>query len=143
MRVSNQIKSTAEHCTDITEEEVCLYLNQIHFKLKCNEWSISLHHEKTNNFLYESNFNISTEDIKEILLALTSKDFCWYQKSEKYENQLVFVFRSDSELLLLTKGMTPQWLEVPLYIKTNLNEIVLVISFHLSDNPDTLKRLFK
>lgn len=142
MRDSNQIITTAEHCTDITEEEVCSYLNQIHSKIKCDDWSLSMNHEKTNNFLYESNFNISTEDIKEILLNLSSKDFCWYQKSEKYKNQLVFIFRSDSELLLLNKGMAPQWIEVPLYIKTNLNEIVLVISFHRSDNPDTLKRLF-
>lgn len=141
MRFPEEISDTKEHCTDITIEEVSNYLSKIFPDIKNGKFTISQENVKNTNFLENTEYVINTDKIKKILLSLTYKNFCWYQKGEK-EGDLLFIFRYDGKFLKLIKG-GPQEDIIILYIKTNKKENrSLVLSFHPSDNPDELITLF-
>lgn len=141
MRSPEKIFDTREHCTDITIEEIINFLSKIMIDVKNNRFTISQQNEKNIKFLESSEYIINNDKIKNILLNLTYKNFCWYQKGEN-EGDLLFVFRYDGKFLKLMKG-EPQEDILILYIKINKKEKgSLVISFHPSDNPDELITLF-
>lgn len=141
MRSVEQITSTSEHCTDITIQEVESYLVRIKPDIANNKFTISQENDKNKKFLESTEYIIDQEKIKKILLSLTHKNFCWYQKGEK-EGDLLFIFRYDGKFIKLVKG-GPKEDTLIIYIKTNKKEKgTLVLSFHPSDKPDELIPLF-
>ena len=141
MRSNEEISDTREHCTDITIDEVKSYLSKIQPDIKNNNFTISRENEKTISFLESSVYIASTTTIKGILLSLNYKNFCWYQKGETI-GDLLFIFRYDGKFIKLING-GPKEDTLIIYIKTNKKEKgTLVLSFHPSDNPDTLTPLF-
>lgn len=141
MRSVEQITSTSEHCTDITIQEVESYLARIKPDIANNKFTISQENDKNKKFLENTEYIIDQEKIKKILLSLTHKNFCWYQKGEK-EGDLLFIFRYDGKFIKLVKG-GPKEDTLIIYIKTNKKEKgTLVLSFHPSDKPDELIPLF-
>lgn len=141
MRSVEQITSTSEHCTDITIQEVESYLARIKTDIANNKFTISQENDKNKKFLESTEYIIDQEKIKKILLSLTHKNFCWYQKGEK-EGDLLFIFRYDGKFIKLVKG-GPKEDTLIIYIKTNKKEKgTLVLSFHPSDKPDELIPLF-
>ena len=102
---------------------------------------IKVENDKNKKFLESTEYIIDQEKIKKILLYLTHKNFCWYQKGEK-EGDLLFIFRYDGKFIKLVKG-GPKEDTLIIYIKTNKKEKgTLVLSFHPSDKPDELIPLF-
>ena len=141
MRSCEEILNPYEHCTDITIEEVQSYLAKIQPDIKDGKFTISRENEKTISFLENSEYISITEKIKSVLLSLTYKNFCWYQKGEN-AGDLLFIFRYDGKFLKLVKG-GPKEDTLIIYIKTNKKEkSTLVLSFHPSDNPESLTPLF-
>ena len=141
MRSVEQITNTSEHCTDITIQEVESYLAKIKPDIANNKFIISQENDKNRKFLEDTEYVINQEKIKTILLSLTYKNFCWYQKGEK-EGDLLFIFRYDGKFLKLVRGGTKEDTLI-IYIKTNKREKgTLVLSFHPSDKPDELIPLF-
>ena len=141
MRSVEQITSTSEHCTDITIQEVESYLARIKPDIANNKFTISQENDKNKNFLESTEYIIDQNKIRTILLSLTYKNFCWYQKGEK-EGDLLFIFRYDGKFIKLVKG-GPKEDTLIIYIKTNKKEKgTLVLSFHPSDKPDELIPLF-
>ena len=141
MRSVEQITNTSEHCTDITIQEVESYLAKIKPDIANNKFIISQENDKNRKFLEDTEYVINQEKIKTILLSLTYKNFCWYQKGEK-EGDLLFIFRYDGKFLKLVRG-GPKEDTLIIYIKTNKREKgTLVLSFHPSDKPDELIPLF-
>lgn len=141
MRSVEQITNTSEHCTDITIQEVESYLAQIRPDIANNKFTISQENVKNRQFLENTEYVINQEKIKTILLSLTYKNFCWYQKGEN-EGDLLFIFRYDGKFIKLVKG-GPAEDTLVIYIKTNKKEKgTLVLSFHPSDKPDELIPLF-
>ena len=141
MRSVEQITNTSEHCTDITIQEVESYLAKIKPDIANNKFIISQENDKNRKFLEDTEYVINQEKIKTILLSLTYKNFCWYQKGEK-EGDLLFIFRYDGKFLKLVRG-GPKEETLIIYIKTNKREKgTLVLSFHPSDKPDELIPLF-
>ena len=141
MRSVEQITNISEHCTDITIQEVESYLAKIKPDITNNKFIISQENDKNRKFLEDTEYVISQEIIKTILLSLTYKNFCWYQKGEK-EGDLLFIFRYDGKFLKLVRG-GPKEDTLIIYIKTNKRENgTLVLSFHPSDKPDELIPLF-
>ena len=141
MRSVEQITNTSEHCTDITIQEVEAYLARIKPDITNNKFTISQENDKNRKFLENTEYIINQDKIKTILLSLTYKNFCWYQKGEK-EGDLLFIFRYDGKFIKLVKG-GPKEDTLIIYIKTNKKEKeTLVLSFHPSDKPDELIPLF-
>ena len=141
MRSVEQITSTSEHCTDITIQEVESYLARIKPDIANNKFTISQENDKNKKFLESTEYIIDQNKIRTILLSLTYKNFCWYQKGEK-EGDLLFIFRYDGKFIKLVKG-GPKEDTLIIYIKTNKKEKgTLVLSFHPSDKPDELIPLF-
>lgn len=142
MRTCEQILDTAEHCTDITVEEVQSYLSKIQPDISNDKFTISQENDKTRSFLEGTEYIITKNKIKSILLDLTYKNFCWYQKGEN-AGDLLFIFRYDGNFIKLIKG-GPKEDTLIIYIKTNKkSKGTLVLSFHPSDKPDELTPLFK
>ena len=117
MRTSDQISSTAEHCRDISIEEVKSYLSKIQPDISNDKFTISQENDKTRSFLEGTEYIITKDKIKSILLDLTYKNFCWYQKGEK-AGDLLFIFRYDGNFIKLVKG-GPKEDTLIIYIKTN------------------------
>lgn len=141
MRSCEEILDPREHCTDITIAEVQSYLAKIQPDIQNDKFTVSRENEKTISFLESSEYISVTAKIKSILLSLTYKNFCWYQKGEN-AGDLLFIFRYDGKFTKLLKG-GPKEDTLVIYIKTNKKEKrTLVLSFHPSDNPDTLTTLF-
>lgn len=141
MRSVEQITNTSEHCTDISIQEVEAYLARIKPDITNNKFTISQENNKNKQFLENTEYIIDQNKIKAILLSLTYKNFCWYQKGEK-EGDLLFVFRYDGKFIKLVKGGPKEDILI-IYIKTNKKEKgTLVLSFHPSDKPDELIPLF-
>ena len=141
MRSVEQITSTSEHCIDITIQEVESYLARIKPDIANNKFTISQENDKNKKFLESTEYIIDQNKIRTILLSLTHKNFCWYQKGEK-EGDLLFIFRYDGKFNKLVKG-GPKEDTLIIYIKTNKKEKgTLVLSFHPSDKPDELIPLF-
>lgn len=141
MRSVEQITNISEHCTDISIKEVESYLAKIKPDITNNKFTISQENDKNKKFLESTEYIIDQNKIKIILLSLTYKNFCWYQKGEK-EGDLLFIFRYDGKFIKLIKG-GPKEDTLIIYIKTNKKEKgTLVLSFHPSDKPDELIPLF-
>lgn len=141
MRSCDEISDSREHCTDITIAEIQAYLAKIQSDIQNDKFTVSRENEKTISFLESSEYISVTAKIKSILLSLTYKNFCWYQKGEN-AGDLLFIFRYDGKFTKLLKG-GPKEDTLVIYIKTNKKEKrTLVLSFHPSDNPDTLTTLF-
>jgi len=141
MRKAEEIGNTAEHCTDITIQEVQSYLDRIRPEIVKGQFTISQENDKNKKFLEGSAYLIKNERIKSILLELTYKDFCWYQKGEK-AGDLLYIFRYKGKFIKFEKGDLKEDILI-IYIKTNKKEKgTLVLSFHPSDNPDELSPLF-
>lgn len=141
MRSCEEISDPREHCTDITIAEVQSYLAKIQPDIQYDKFTVSRENEKTISFLESSEYISVTAKIKSILLSLTYKNFCWYQKGEN-AGDLLFIFRYDGKFTKLLKG-GPKEDTLVIYIKTNKKEKrTLILSFHPSDNPDTLTTLF-
>ena len=117
MRSVEQITSTSEHCTDITIKEVESYLARIKPDIANNKFTISQENDKNKKFLESTEYIIDQEKIKKILISLTHKNFCWYQKGEK-EGDLLFIFMYDGKFIKLVKG-GPKEDTLIIYIKTN------------------------
>ncbi len=141
MRSCEEILDPHEHCTDITIDEVKSYLAKIHPDIKNGKFTVSRENEKTISFLENSEYVSLTGKIKSVLLSLTYKNFCWYQKGEN-AGDLLFIFRYDGKFMKIIKG-GPKEDTLVIYIKTNKKEkSTLVLSFHPSDNPESLTTLF-
>lgn len=141
MRTAEEIANSSEHCTDITMQEIQSYLDKIRPDISKGKFTISQENDKNRKFLESSEFLIKYDRIKKILLELTYKDFCWYQKGENV-GDLLFIFRYKGEFVKFEKGDTKESTLI-IYIKTNKKEKgTLVLSFHPSDNPDELIPLF-
>ncbi len=142
MRLPEQIFDISEHCIDISCEEVNSYLSRIFPDIRNDKFTISQENIKNKQFLENTEYIISKEKIKNILLSLTYRNFCWYQKGEK-EGDLLFIFRYDGKFIKLNNG-GPEEDTLILNIKTNKKENrSLVLSFHPSDKPNELIPLFK
>ena len=141
MRSCEEIFDSHEHCIDITIDEVKSYLAKIQPDIKNGKFTVSRENEKTISFLESSEYISVTAKIKSILLGLTYKNFCWYQKGVN-AGDLLFIFRYDGNFMKLIKG-GPKEDTLVIYIKTNKKEkSTLVLSFPPSDNPESLTTLF-
>ena len=98
MRSVEQITSTSEHCTDITIQEVESYLVRIKLDIANNKFTISQENDKNKKFLESTEYIIDQEKIKKILLSLTHKNFCWYQKGEKKATCFLFSGMTENSL---------------------------------------------
>ena len=127
---------------DITQRDIDIYLDEVKDAIRSNRYRIERNfRRKDNNDLF-INYVIDETIAKDILLGLAATDFSeiLQHEHEGYEDELLYVFGKDIELL---ERMGNSSKTVSLYIKFNKmdNCYVIVVSLHEQRYP--IKYYFK
>lgn len=127
---------------DITQRDIDIYLDEVKDAIRSNRYRIERNfRRKDNNDLF-INYVIDETIAKDILLGLAATDFSEILQNEHegYEDELLYVFGKDIELL---ERMGNSSKTVSLYIKFNKmdNCYVIVVSLHEQRYP--IKYYFK
>ena len=127
---------------DITQRDIDIYLDEVEDAIRSNRYRIERNfRRKDNNDLF-INYVIDETIAKDILLGLAATDFSEILQNEHegYEDELLYVFGKDIELL---ERMGNSSKTVSLYIKFNKmdNCYVIVVSLHEQRYP--IKYYFK
>lgn len=128
-------KPTSGKIIDFSIDDIQAYLEEIKKLILNNKYSVSLRSE---NDAFMSKYRINTAKIKEIMLNLQYRDFCYAAANRKPEfaYEQLYIFCKEYEL--------DDWGDfetIKIYVKTNLtqlrngNDFVIIISFHELEKP--------
>lgn len=121
-----------------TEEDIRKILKTIKNCIRNNNYTIAMNENRQENIDFINEYNVRSEKAKNILLQLSTKDFCHTLKNTKigYEHEVLYVFVPQARLFMADgKGST-----VDIYIKINVIDTAsgsraIVISFHKRNKP--------
>ena len=117
-------------------KEVSDYLAEVKAAVWARRYRIDRNRKRRANLRLYRDYLIDEEKTREILLSLTTEDFCEVTKNEHngYQHEQLYVFGKDVKLLQRF-GVKDE--TVSLYIKFNKqeNQFVVVISFHKQAYP--------
>ncbi|WP_289182863.1 type II toxin-antitoxin system MqsR family toxin [uncultured Dubosiella sp.] len=127
---------------NIKKNEIDSYLKEVKEAIGQGRYRIAQNRNRKDNNNLFLDYVIDLAKAKEILLELTSEDFCQILRNEHqgFEQERLYVFGKDVQLLPRFQG---EEVEVSLYIKINKldNCYVIVVSFHEQKFP--LRYYFK
>ena len=117
-------------------KEVSDYLAEVKAAVWARRYRIDRNRKRRANLRLYRDYLIDEEKTREILLSLTTEDFCEVTQNEHngYQHEQLYVFGKDVKLLQRF-GVKDE--TVSLYIKFNKqeNQFVVVISFHKQAYP--------
>lgn len=118
--------------------EIKKYIEEIQTAVKTDKYRIDRNKKRQGNLDLYKNYVIDEKKSKEILMSLTTEDFCKIVRNEHigFEHELLYIFGKDVKLL---QRFGTEEEMVSLYIKFNKleNQFVIVISFHKQTYPLT------
>ncbi|WP_290146280.1 type II toxin-antitoxin system MqsR family toxin [uncultured Dubosiella sp.] len=122
---------------NIKKNEIDSYLKEVKEAIGQGRYRIAQNRNRKDNNNLFLDYVIDLAKAKEILLELTSEDFCQILRNEHqgFEQERLYVFGKDVQLLPRFQG---EEVEVSLYIKINKldNCYVIVVSFHEQKFPN-------
>jgi len=129
---------------DYTKEQVITVLQTIQDCVRKNRFYISKNENRQENRDFITEYNLTNEKQKKILLQIVPEDFCHSLQNKKvgFEHEILYVFCPQIRLF----NFEGQEEKVDIYMKFNIIESneenrVVVISFHKRNKP--IDYLFK
>jgi hypothetical protein len=129
---------------DYTKEQVITVLQTIQDCVRKNRFYISKNENRQENRNFITQYNLTNEKQKKILLQIVPEDFCHSLQNKKvgFEHEILYVFCPQIRLF----NFEGQEEKVDIYMKFNIIELneenrVVVISFHKRNKP--IDYLFK
>jgi len=134
-------KPTTGKLIDFSIDDIQAYLEEIKKLILMDKYSVSLRAENDD---FMSKYRINTAKIKELMLNLQYRDFCYAAPNRKpeFSYEQLYIFCKEYEL--------DNWGDfetIKIYVKTNLTQLrngddfVIIISFHELEKP--IRYLFK
>lgn len=121
-----------------TERQIEKLLVTVKECVKKDRFSIPKHRKREENREFIIEYNLRTNKIKEILLSIDTKDFCYSVKNKKkgYEHEDLYIFAPQVQLFTISDEEE----FVNMYIKLNIlrdseGEFIVFISFHKRNKP--------
>lgn len=119
--------------TNFSKEEVYQILIDIKRKVQREDYTVSMNRPKNRDFM--RNYQISTEEIKQILLELAVEDFGYAllnnRTDPRYSDEILHVFCKTCHFIPFTEE---DYVAVEVFIK--LNNLVgkcIIVSFHKAE----------
>ena len=116
---------------DLSFAEVEEYLTNVKKAVKEGRYEIERNANREANSLLFRNYLISEEDAKEIIYDLTPMDFSEAVRNRKpqYADEILYIFGKEVKLLE-RYGNAEKEIELYIKFKREINDYVIVISFH-------------